>query len=146
LEAPPLTEETRDEITDALTKAFNDQADSDAQDAGPPDMSDRVSEYQQEYWDSMDDDDRYRWADRNGELPEYPIEDDDEEPPPEPVEASNPQRDALMKLARSSDPKALWAIADSAQGKQLLLGTSWSGVLDLKDKQSIDRFNAYVGQ
>src|SRR6516164_8109991 len=147
LEAPPLTDETQDEITDALTKAFNDQTESDAQDADPPDgIGDSVVEYQQEYWDSMDDRDRFRWADRNGELPEYPIEDDDEEPPPEPVEASNPQRDALMKLARSSDPKALWAIADSAQGKQLLLGTSWSGVLDLKDKQSIDRFNAYVGQ
>ena len=51
-----------------------------------------------------------------------------------------------MKLARSSDPKALWAIADSEKGKDLLLGTSWSGVLDLKDKQTMARFHAYVGK
>ena len=65
---------------------------------------------------------------------------------PEPVEVTDEQHDGLMKLARSSDPKALWAIADSEKGKELLLGTSWSGVLNLKDKQTMDRFNAYVGK
>jgi hypothetical protein len=100
---------------------------------------------QEEYWSSMDDDDKYRWADRNGELPEYPIE-DEEEAHPEPVEASDPQRDALMKLASSRDPKAIWAIADSSQGKSLLLGTSWSGVLNFNDKQTMDRFHSYVGK
>jgi hypothetical protein len=94
----------------------------------------------------MDDDQKYEWASRNGELPEYPVEDDEEEAKPEPVEAGDPQREALLKLVSSSDPKALWAIADSAQGKNLLLGTSWSGVLDLKDKQTMDRFHAYVGK
>jgi hypothetical protein len=146
LEAPPLTDETKDEIVDALTKGFNDQAEKDADDAEPPDMSDRISEYQQEYWDQMSDEDRYRWADRNGELPEYPIEDDEDETHAEPVETSDPQRAALLKLAESVNPKALWAIADSPQGKELLLNTSWSGVLDLKDKQTMDRFHAYVGK
>jgi len=146
-EAPVLTDETRDGIVDALTKGFNDQAEKDAEDADPPDgIGDSVSEHQSEYWESMDDDDRYRWADRNGELPEYPTEDDEEEEKPEPVEVSDPQREALMKLARSSDPKALWAIADSAKGKDLLLGTSWSGVLNLHDKQTMGRFHAYVGK
>ena len=146
-EAAVLTDDTRDGIVDALTKGFNDHAEKDAEDADPPDgIGDSVSEYQSEYWESMDDDDRYRWADRNGELPEYPTEDDEEEEKPEPVEASDPQREALMKLARSSDPKALWAIADSAKGKDLLLGTSWSGVLNLHDKQTMDRFHVYVGK
>jgi predicted ABC-type ATPase len=141
-----LTDEMRDQITDALTKEFNDHAEEQAQDADPPSyLGDNVEESQSEYWSSMDDDEKYAWADRNGELPEYPNE-DDEEAHPEPVEASDPQRDALMKLAQSRDPKALWAIADSAQGKDLLLGTNWSGVLDLHDKQTMDRFHAYVGK
>jgi hypothetical protein len=145
MEAPPLTDDTRDEIIAALTKGFNDQAESNAQDADPPShLGDSVNEYQEEYWSSMDDSDKYDWAERNGELPEYPTEDDEEQP--EPVETTDEQNDALMKLARSSDPKALWAIADSAKGKDLLLGTSWSGVLDLKDKQTMARFDAYVGK
>jgi hypothetical protein len=147
LEAPsPLSETAQQEITDALTKSFNDEAESKAQDEDPPQyIADSVSEYQDEYWSSMEDEQKYDWAERNGELPEYPME-DDEEDRPEPVEVTDEQQDALMKLARSSDPKALWAIADSEKGKQLLLGTSWSGVLDLKDKQTMDRFNAYVGK
>jgi hypothetical protein len=145
-EAPPLTDDRRQEIIDALTEGFNDEAESKAQDMDPPShIADSVSEYQSEYWSSMSDEDKYDWAERNSELPEYPLEDDEEETP-EPVEATDPQRDALMKLAQSSDPKALWAIADSSQGKSLLLGTSWSGVLDLKDKQTMARFHAYVGR
>jgi hypothetical protein len=145
-EAPPLTEERTQEITDALTKEFNDHAESEAQDADPPSyIADSVEEYQSEYWSTMDDDQKYEWADRNGELPEYPNEDDDEAHA-EPVEVDDPQRDALMKLASSRDPKAIWAIADSAQGKDLLLGTDWSGVLNLHDKQTMDRFHAYVGK
>jgi hypothetical protein len=145
MEAPPLTDATRQEIIDALTKGFNGQAESNAQDADPPShLGDSVSEYQEEYWSSMDDSDKYDWAERNGELPEYPTEDDEEQP--EPVETTDEQNVALMKLARSSDPKALWAIADSEKGKDLLLGTSWSGVLDLKDKQTMARFDAYVGK
>jgi hypothetical protein len=143
-EAPPLTDERRDEIIAALTDSFNDQAGENAQDADPPDFSDSVSQYQGEVWDSMDDSEKFAWADRNGELPEYPIEEDEEKP--EPVETTDTQRDALMKLARSSNPKALWAIADSSQGKDLLLNTSWAGVLDFKDKQTMDRFNSYVGK
>jgi hypothetical protein len=142
-----LSDSAREEIDKALTEAFNTEADDRAQDADTPDFSDQVAEYQDEYWSSMSDEDRYDWADRNGELPEYPIEDDEE--PQQQMELPEPASTAstaLMKLASSSDPKALWAIADSEQGKQLLLGTSWSGVLNLKDKQSMDRFHAYVGK
>jgi hypothetical protein len=138
-----------DEISDALVSAFNDEA-RDLQDSmDVPDFSDSVADYQSDSWRSMDDDDKYAWAERNGELPAIPIEDEEEEPAdqgemlPDQAAIANA---ALMKLASSSDPKAIWAIADSERGKQLLLGTGWSGVLNLKDKQSMDRFNAYVGK
>jgi GNAT superfamily N-acetyltransferase len=146
-EAQPLTDERRDEVIKALQDGFNEEAESNAQDADPPShIADSVSEYQEEYWSTMDDSDKFAWADRNGELPEYPLDDEDQDEEAPPVEASDPQRDALMKLASSSDPKALWAIADSSQGKSLLLNTSWAGVLDFKDKQTMDRFHAYVGK
>jgi hypothetical protein len=146
-EEPPISSAIHDAITDALTKGFNEEAESNAQDADPPSyISDSVSEYQEEYWSSMDDSDKFAWADRNGELPEYPLDDEDQDEEAPPVEASDPQRDALIKLTQSRDPKALWAIADSSQGKSLLLNTNWAGVLDFKDKQTMDRFHAYVGK
>ena len=145
-EAPALTDERKDEIISALQKEFNSHAEEQTQEAHPPShLADSVSEYQEEYWSSMDDSDKYDWADRNGELPEYPIEHDDEEEH-EPLDINPTAESALMKLVNSSDPKSLWAIADSAQGKNLLLGTSWSGVLNLKDKQTMARFHAYVGK
>jgi HK97 family phage major capsid protein/HK97 family phage prohead protease len=54
--------------------------------------------------------------------------------------------DTLRDLANSSDPKAIWAIADSTHGKNLLLGTTWNGVLNLHDPETMERFNAYVGK
>ena len=81
LEAEPLTDEAQQGITDALVSAFNDKAEGKAQDADPPDyISESVSEFQSEYWSGMDDDQKYQWAERNGELPEYPNEDDEEAP------------------------------------------------------------------
>jgi hypothetical protein len=149
-EAPALTDERKHEIIAALQKEFNSHAEDQAQEAEPPShIADSVSEYQEEYWSSMDDSDKYDWADRHGELPEYPIEDEDEEEEEEehePLDINPTAQSALMKLVNSSNPKSLWAIADSSQGKQLLLGTSWSGVLNLKDKQAMDRFHAYVGK
>jgi hypothetical protein len=153
IEAPDLsahlTDRMREEITDVLTKAFNDKAESDAQDIDPPEyLAESVAEYQEEYWDQMDDDERYRQAERNGLLPEYDLPDDEEDDGEEqpPVEAAPTQTDDLTKLAASSNPKAVWAIADSPQGKDLLLGTNWYGELNLNDKESMDRFNAYVGK
>jgi len=144
LEAPPLTDEAQQEIVDALTKAFNDEAEKNVDDIDPPDMSDQISEYQGEYWDGMSDADKFDWAERNGELPEYPLEDEDQPAEVEPIDPSDPVRDAVLKLARSNDPKALWAISDSTLGKQLLIDSSWHGTIDFKDKQTMDRFHAYV--
>lgn len=145
-EAPSLSDETRSDIIDALTKGFNDQAESNANEAeGPIDRS-YIEERQGEYWDQMDDRQKYMWASRNGEVPEYPLEDDEDAEPSEPVSVDDAQRNALMRLAQSSDPKAIWAIADSPLGKELLLNTDWSGVLDLRDKDTMARFDAYVNK
>jgi hypothetical protein len=140
-----LTDDMRSEIEKALIKDFNSKAEDDAGDVEPPDyLSENVDEYQSESWDSMRDSDKYRWARDNGELPEIEVESDEE---PEPVDIGDKTAaDALKHLANSSDPKALWQIADSKYGKQLLLGTDWSGALDLHDKETMDRFNAYVGK
>ena len=55
----------------------------------------------------------------------------------------------LKKILLSADPKAIWQLADfkvgdRKVGKELLVGESWWGNLDLTDKESMDRFNSYV--
>jgi hypothetical protein len=52
----------------------------------------------------------------------------------------------LGKLVNSSDPKAIWAIADSPYGKYFLLGSDWKGKLVFDDNDSMTRFDAYVGK
>lgn len=50
-----------------------------------------------------------------------------------------------MELSTSKNPvKAFRAIVNSESGKSLLAGTEWTGSLDLKDKASMDIFNAYT--
>jgi len=144
-----LTQDMRDEIDTALTKAFNDKAESDADSVDPPNyLADGVSDYQSEYWDQLDDHDRFRQADRLGLIPdiEIPADEEEEQAQPEPPQLplQDVGTDALLKLTRSADPKALWAIADSTRGKELLLNTGWAGRLDLSDKEQMARFDAYV--
>jgi hypothetical protein len=141
-----LNDDVRSEIEKALSNKFDSEAQDKAGDMDPPDyVSENVGEYQNDYWDSMSERDRFRWAQNNNELPEIDIEDEDEPAHELPLEGTT-ENTALMKLASSSDPKAIWKIADSPGGKDLLLGKNWNGVLDLHDKQSMDRFNAYVGR
>lgn len=138
-----LTEEMRDGISSALDKAFDDASEKVSNHAEPPDwIGDNVGEYQEEFWESMGDRERYRWAKNNSELPTYESEDDEEEE----VDTDDDEEAAIRKLTYSSDPKALWAIADSRVGKNLLLGTDWHGELNFHDKETMDRFNAYVGK
>lgn len=54
--------------------------------------------------------------------------------------------EAIEKLLKNTDPKALWALADSVYGKQLLLGSNWSGYLYLDDTEAMARFNSYAGK
>jgi hypothetical protein len=137
-----LTEDMRDGLTSAIQKAFDRESEKDAGNIDAPDyLSDSAREYQQNYWDGMDDEARFNWAERHAS---------------DIVEGAGPSEgtgemdeadaDRLRTLTNSSDPKALWTIADSKYGKDLLLGTDWNGVLDLHDKETMDRFNAYVGK
>jgi len=71
------------------------------------------------------------------------------------LEDSNPYKgstaDRLLKATNRElnkdrpDGHFLWKIADTeAIGKQVLLGSSWSGKFDMKDTAAIARFNHYV--
>lgn len=138
-----LSVEMRDEIEKALQEAFNKKAQSDSEELDPPDyIHENVEEYQRESWDSMSDREKYRWADNNGSIEMIESDDDDQGN----LDIDADDADGLLALADSDDPKALWAIADSDQGKDLLLGSDWYGTLNLKDKETMDRFNAYVGK
>jgi GNAT superfamily N-acetyltransferase len=141
-----LTEAKRDEISAVLTKAFNKHADDNYSAAEVPSyVFESINEYQEEHWSMMDDRERFRFAERNNLLDEVEIEDDEDEDE-QPVEADEAQESDLLKALRNPDPKSIWKVADSPQGKSLLLGKSWSGVLNLKDPESMARFKAYVGK
>ena len=142
-----LTSDMRDQITKELTTAFDKKAEDDAGDMEPPSyLADSVGEYQDQYWDQKDDSEKLEHAVSYG-MADIEVPDDDEEADAEPqaempLDTSDPVRDALS----SSDPKSIWKVADSPRGKELLLGTSWSGVLNLKDPESLGRFDKYVGR
>jgi hypothetical protein len=142
-----LTQDMRDRIEWKMVKAFDDKAEEDAGEMDPPSyLADSVEEYQDEYWSSMDDSQRLEFAQRNN-MADIEIEPDEEdEEPQQEMDLPKTDTDPVLEAVRSSDPKSIWKVADSPQGKQLLLGTGWSGVLNLKDKEQMDRFNTYVGK
>jgi hypothetical protein len=132
-----LTEEMRDELTKVLTDAFNKKAERDADWMDAPDyLGDNVGEVQSEYWRGMSDNERYDWARAHDLLPSYE----------EQIDATPDEQSTLSQMLHSSDPKALWAIADSKRGKDMLIWANWHGRLDFKDKAAMDRFHAYVGK
>jgi len=142
-----LTEEMREQLSDGLVYAFNKRAEQAADDMEPPGyLAESITEYQAEYWDGMEDTDKLRYAILY-DMARIEIEPDpDAEEEPEKELALEPTKDALLEAVRSTNPKSIWKIADSPRGKELLLGTDWKGVLDLKDKESMARFKAYVGR
>jgi len=142
-----LTSQMRKDITSEMRDAFNKKADDDADEMDAPSyLSDSVSEYQDEYWSSMDDSQKLQVASRFG-MADIEVEPDEEEEKPQAeLELPKTDTDPLLAAVQSSDPKSIWKVADSPKGKQLLLGTSWSGKLNLKDPESMARFNAYVGK
>lgn len=54
------------------------------------------------------------------------------------------QKPHIRKILESENPKAIWALADSAEGKQMLRGSDWSGKLVLSDPQAVNRLNAHA--
>jgi hypothetical protein len=138
-EIPELNDEQRDEVNQVLVEAFNEEADSKRSDVDPPSwLDDSVSESAAEYFDSMRDRDKFKFAQNNDLLPTGERS--------EGGEMSDEDADSLRDLINNDNPKALWAVADSKWGKKLLIDADWYGVLDLADKETMDRFNAYVGK
>jgi hypothetical protein len=137
-----LTEEMRDGLIKEIDKSFDRVSDSKASDIEPPDyLRDNLAENQRDHWESMGEADRYEWLKRH--APEVIGETEESQGT---GEIDDEDADTLRELAQSSDPKALWQIADSQWGKQLLLGTDWYGAIDFNDKETMERFNAYVGK
>lgn len=52
----------------------------------------------------------------------------------------------VRRLLTLDDPKTIWPLADyrNGIGRELLLGTSWTGHLRLSDEQAMRRFRAYT--
>jgi hypothetical protein len=135
-----LTDAMREGLTKAISKAFDREAERRESDIEPPGyLAENLDETQGEYWDSMDDASKYKWATQNAE--DYLGQTSEGT-----GEMDEADAERLRKLTQSDDPKALWAIADSDWGKELLLGTDWNGFIDLRDKEHMARFNAYVGK
>lgn len=62
------------------------------------------------------------------------------------MQVSDPtERQAVRRILSSDDPKAMWALADSKHGKDLLLGSSWDGMLHFRDPEAMRRFRTYLG-
>jgi hypothetical protein len=137
-----LTKLMRDQIGRALEKSFDNEASERSTDIDPPDwINDSVRETMNQEWDAMDDDEKFAWAERYA-----PEQVKGTEPDKGTGEISDEEANVLHRLTASDDPKAIWAIADSQWGKELLLGTDWYGSLNLTDRESMDRFNAYVSK
>jgi hypothetical protein len=139
-----LTEEMRNGITSAIERAFEREAERVADNIEPPDyLRESAQESMTEYWDSMTDDSRYDWVRDN----EPDILGSDEDGEREGTgEIDEESASALLEAVRSGDPKAIWLVADSKWGKEILLGEDWYGVIDFNDKETMDRFNSYVGK
>lgn len=56
--------------------------------------------------------------------------------------------ETMLKLTKGDDPRLVWAISDvdNKYTKDIFKDLSWYGVLDLGDKQSMERFNGYIAK
>jgi hypothetical protein len=145
-----LTQEMRDRIEKRMIAAFDKKAEENADEVDPPTyLADSIAEYQEEYWDQKDDDEKLRHAIDLG-LADIEIEVEDEEDEDDGLglnpELFPPEESELLKAIHSRDPKSIWKVADLPGGKELLLGENWSGVLNLKDPEAMKRFDDYVGR
>lgn len=162
-----LDDDMREEITDRLVYAFNSKADSDANFLDTPEyLTDNVTEYQEQVWDGMEDRTRYDYArDYDMHYIDAPKDEEDKQkqkemhmekkkPEEKPAEAKPAEtektRRTLLEIALDAKPKAIWEFSDTPGGKDILLKVtqyhSWRGKLNLKDKESYDRFKKYVGR
>jgi SPP1 gp7 family putative phage head morphogenesis protein len=62
------------------------------------------------------------------------------------MEISAASREIITKALASKNPRAVWAIADLPEGKKLLLGTNWDGIMKMDDAAQTTRFTEYVAK
>ena len=135
--AGDMSEEQRDELKDVLTEAFNVEAGSKESEVEPPaSLRESIADRQREYWDEIDDRERFRQAERLLDLSEGATEGTGE--------MDEDTANELREILDNDDPKALWAIADHKAGKDLLLGSDWSGEINFRDQEAMARFKAYT--
>jgi hypothetical protein len=130
-----LWDEQRTEIEDAITDAFNERAERDQGDIEPPDLSESVIDLQNQIWDDMSNRQKFEAAESAGI-----------EPAESEKEGEISVSEEVEELLDSDDPKSIWEISDMPGGKELLLGSDWSGAIDFSDQDAMTRFNAYVGR
>ena len=130
-----ISDEHRQQIEDVLKESFDKKADSDRYDIDPVGLSDMIADTQSIVWNDMRNRDKFRWALDNDKVPTR-----------EPEEGEIDTDSRVRELIDDYDPKAIWEIADSKYGKDLLLKSDWYGTLDLHDPDTMTRFNAYVGK
>lgn len=56
------------------------------------------------------------------------------------------EQKAIGLILESSDPKSIFALADTKLGKTLLAETTWVGTLDFEDGEAISRFISVMGK
>jgi 2'-5' RNA ligase len=147
-EGKALTDEMVDAIDKAMIDSFNGHAQDEESSMDPPAyVADSVGDQLSEIWSSMRDRDKFEWASRHSEITPIKLEDDSGDGEGASLDDLNPTEEKLLrKLIASDDPKTIWAIADATFGKKVLLNTDWNGALNFKDRESMERFNAYVGR
>lgn len=58
----------------------------------------------------------------------------------------NDWKAVYTSVKASEDPAALYFLADSKMGQQVLSGTTWAGTLDLTSPEAVERFLTYLGE
>jgi hypothetical protein len=104
----------------------------------PAHLADNAREYQKDVWGDKSDSEKFEYAESNDLLGETESSGSGE--------IDYDDAESIRHLLDSDDPKTVWQIADSEPGKQLLLGSDWFGTIDFHDKETMDRFEAYIGK
>ena len=128
-----VSDELWSEIEEALLDSFNGRADDKANEMDPPDNL--VDDALDSYWEEMRSRDKFSYAEEHGLIED--IEDESSDDDGEPLDLNPTQETLVRKLLDNDDPKAIWALSDTAAGKQLLLGSDWNGAIDFHDKETM---------
>ena len=142
-----LTPDMRKDIEMAILSAAESRAEDEQINVEPPEyLRETVQEYMTEWWEDVADDDARLEMARRHDLHHIEIEPDEEVLEAVDVPIEELEIDPVLAALNDPDPKAIWRVANSARGKELLLKQGWTGKLDMKDAEVMKRFKEYVGR